>query len=120
MAEICVDASFSLKLVLREPEQKRVRAQWARWMRNRHSFVAPELWLFETHNAIYRNVFSGRLTMQEGPVAWRLMLNRGVRLLRPDGLFQRAWTLAESLARPTSYDAMYLALAQIRGCEFWT
>lgn len=33
---------------------------------------------------------------------------------------QRAWEMAADYGFATVYDATYLALAELRGCEFWT
>jgi predicted nucleic acid-binding protein len=36
------------------------------------------------------------------------------------GQRQRAWEVAAVYGFATVYDATYLALAELRGCEFWT
>ena len=36
------------------------------------------------------------------------------------GQRQRAWEIATDFGFATVYDATYLALAELRGCEFWT
>jgi predicted nucleic acid-binding protein len=33
---------------------------------------------------------------------------------------ERAWEIATAFGFATVYDATYLALAELRGCEFWT
>jgi predicted nucleic acid-binding protein len=33
---------------------------------------------------------------------------------------QRAWRIATEFGFATVYDATYLALSELRGCEFWT
>ena len=33
---------------------------------------------------------------------------------------QRAREIAEQFNQPTVYDATYAALAELRGCDFWT
>ncbi len=33
---------------------------------------------------------------------------------------ERAWEIAKQFNFATVYDAVYLALAEFRGCEFWT
>ena len=35
-------------------------------------------------------------------------------------MFDRAWSLAQELAQQRTYDMTYLAVADLRGCEFWT
>lgn len=36
------------------------------------------------------------------------------------GVRQRAREIAEQFSQRTVYDATYIALAELRGCEFWT
>lgn len=120
MDEVCVDASYALKLVLNEPEQQHVRTQWAAWNRAGLGVIVPGIWLFETHSTLRLRVFTGDLTDREGRDAWRLLLDRRIRTLDLPGLFDRAWDLAAQLSRPRTYDMTYLALAELRGCDLWT
>jgi predicted nucleic acid-binding protein len=120
VAEVCVDASFALKLVLYEPERERVREEWSSWLRNGNAVIAPWLWAFETHAVLRRKVAREEMTDQEAREAWRVLRRQGVQVVHPRGLFDRAWSIAAELSRPTTYDAVYLAVADLRGCEFWT
>lgn len=120
MPEVCVDASFGLKLVLGEPERPRVRQQWEEWARSGLSIVAPWLWTFETHSVLRQTVVRGDVTDHRARAAWRLLQRQGVRILHPEGVMDRAWELAGELNRPVTYDMVYVALADLRGCELWT
>jgi predicted nucleic acid-binding protein len=120
MAEVCVDASFALKLVLDEPERPRVRRQWAEWVRDGVSPIAPWLWTFETHSVLRRNVVRGSLSEEQARAAWHLLQRQGVQTVHPHRLMDRAWALASELSRPITYDMVYVALADLRGCELWT
>jgi len=35
-------------------------------------------------------------------------------------MYRLAWEIAEELGMPTIYDAVYLAVAELRGAIFWT
>lgn len=120
MPEVCVDASFTLKLVLDEPGRSRVRDQWALWRDGETSVLAPWLWAFESHAVLRRKVARGELTETEGREAWRVLRQQAIRIAHPRDLFDRAWAIAVELSRPTTYDAVYVALAELRGCELWT
>lgn len=120
MAEVCVDASFALKVVLWEPHRDQVRALWASWLHEDTDVVAPWLLLFEAHSVLRRRVARIEMTEQEARDAWRLLRQQGIRTVHPRGLFDRAWAIAAQLDRPTTSDAAYLAVAELRGCEFWT
>ena len=120
MAEVCVDASFALKVVLLEPSRDQVRSIWATWLNNGTEVIAPWLLLFEAHSVLRRRVFRKETTEDEAREAWRLLRRQGIRTVHPRGLFDRAWRLAAELGRPTTYDAVYMAAAELRGCSFWT
>lgn len=120
MAEVCVDASFALKLVLFEPERERVRARWGTWLQAGITVVAPWLWAFESHAVLRRKVARGELSDLRASEAWRILRRQGIRTVHPRGLFERAWVIAAELSRPTTYDAVYLTVAELRGCELWT
>jgi predicted nucleic acid-binding protein len=118
--EVCVDASFALKLVLPEPERAQVRAIWDNWRRDGRTILAPWLWQFEANAVLRRKVARGEFSEVEGRDAWRIIRRQGVHTVHPRGLFDRAWAIAGELGRPTTYDTVYLATADLRGCEFWT
>lgn len=120
MAEVCVDASFALKLVLPEPDSHHIAAQWALWDKSAVVVVAPWLWLFESHAVLRRKVTRGEFTEQDARKAWRILQRLHVQTVHPRGLFDRAWQLATTFHRPTTYDAVYMATADLRGCDLWT
>ena len=43
-----------------------------------------------------------------------------IRLLSPSPLHAQALTICETYGLPAAYDAHYLALAQLLGCDLWT
>ena len=120
MASVCVDASFALKAVLREPDHALVQECFRTWREQKTEILAPWLFLFETHSVLHRKVFTGVLTDQEARDVWRALRRLGVKTSHPRVLFDRAWALADRLSRPVTYDAVYAAVAEIRGCELWT
>lgn len=117
---VCVDASFSLKLVLPEPDSPKVRRLWERWVEEDRPIVAPWLWIYEVTSVLRNRVHRGLLTPSEGDAALQALQAQGVRLLHPTTLQTTAWRLAERFHRPTAYDSFYLALAQELGCDLWT
>jgi predicted nucleic acid-binding protein len=60
------------------------------------------------------------LTEPEAREGSRILRRQSVRTVHPRGLFDRAWALAVELDSPTTYDAVYLAAAELRRCELWT
>ncbi len=118
--EVCVDASLTLRLLLPEAGSDAIQGQWAVWRDHRVALIAPWLWLFETHAVLRRKVARRELNEDEAEEKWREARRLGIRTVQPRLLFERAWALARELGRPTTYDTVYLAVAEIRGCELWT
>lgn len=117
---VCADASLVLKLVLGEDDSPQAIALWRRWIDGRVAVVAPPLLAYEVTSVLRTKVHRGLLTPEIGDETFREIHAQGVRYLAPEGLHVRAWELAKQLHRPAAYDAHYLALAEILGCEFWT
>src|SRR5206468_1204709 len=76
----------------------------------------------EVTNILRQRMRSGqpRLTLYEATELLQQFLRLPVELLAPLGLYESALALADSHHQPAAYDAQYLALAQLSGCNFWT
>jgi len=109
-----------LKLVLNEPDSHLADSLWQVWLVAGQQPVAPPLLPVEMTAVLRKYVYRGALTLEQGFKALQTALAFDVTLLTFPDLHARAWQLAAQLNRPTAYDAHYLALAQILGCEFWT
>lgn len=120
MAEVCADASLILKLVLPEPDHLAVHSLWTGWQRDGIRVVAPSLWQFEVHAVLRRHVTRGLLSASEAWEYWLHLRSQDIHVVQPRGLFDRAWALAAQLSRPVTYDTVYAAVAELRGCELWT
>lgn len=119
-SRVCVDPSLALKLVLEEDYSDRAHALWACWVAADIEVMAPCHLGFEVTSVIRNHVSRGEISPQAGRAAFEAILAQGIRLIHPDVLLERAWELAEQFGRPTAYDACYLALADMAGCELWT
>lgn len=117
---VCVDASLALKLVLGEKDSPHAIALWTRWIDENVTVTAPSLLAYEVTSVLRTKVYRGLLTPELGEEAFREIHAQGIHYLSPETLHARAWELARRLHRPAAYDAHYLALARILGCEFWT
>ncbi len=117
---VCADASVSAKLVLYEADSAMAQALWDVWTIQQAQVVAPPLWMYEVISTVRKHVYRALLPAAEEVEAIATLRGLPVQLLAPDELHQRAWEFAHHFNRPTVYDAHYLALADLLGCEFWT
>jgi predicted nucleic acid-binding protein len=120
MKQICVDASFVLKILLDEPDSPRAVEHWSKWIADECEIVAPFHLLFEVVSVLRNNVYRKVITSEAGDKALAAFLAQDVVLLHPDRLIEQGWLLAARFNRPTVYDATYLALGELLGCEVWT
>ncbi len=121
-SQICIDVNIVLKLVLAEQHSDLARKLWLLWLEEEAELIAPPLFMFEGVSAIRANVTRKLLTEDTADTAFEgfLVQSRKVLLVAPPNLHEHAWRLARQLAQTQVYDSYYLALAEIRGCEFWT
>lgn len=80
----------------------------------RHSLIAPPLVRSESLSAIAEMTFRGEIPAVD---AHRAMLRIGdlaIEIQRPADIDERAWAIARALGWSKTYDAEYVALAQVR------
>jgi len=117
---VCIDAGVLIKLLVEEEHSDRASALWGEWLESETQVISPLLLPFEVVSVLRKQVYRGLITPEEGENALAMAQTAKVTLLSPPGLHRRAWELAIRFNRPAAYDAHYLALAEIMGCEFWT
>jgi predicted nucleic acid-binding protein len=81
-----------------------------------HELYAPTLWRSETLSAMYEAVRRGELTADAARDRLAHVNRLKIRLLGDAVLRRRAWEVAEELGLPTTYEAEYVALAQLQKC----
>ena len=82
--------------------------------------IAPPIFESELDSIICRRVFEGRLTLSEAHLAYSVLDNMPVQITAHPDLRKRAREIAEQFNQKHVYDSTYAALAELRGCEFWT
>ncbi len=117
---VCIDASLAVKLVLSEADSALAQALWNEWIAQQTIVIAPMLWAYEVSLVVRKYAHRGLLPPDAEDEAFTTLHQLPVKLLDPEGLYRRAWELARHFDRPTTYDAHYLALAEMAGCPLWT
>lgn len=121
MSERCVDASVIVKLALKgEPHRATSRRLVRESIAAGLELIAPPLFESEVDTVIRKRVVAGRLSLQNARRAYSVLDRAPVKIVTDPDLRQRARDIAERLNLPAVYDATYAALAELRGCEFWT
>ena len=110
---LVVDASVAIKWVVDEPGTTEALAL------RRRRLVAPDLFIPECANILWKKVRRHELTEAEAILAARLLERSDVELEPMRRLLQRATALAIALDRP-AYDCTYLALAEALSCDMAT
>jgi predicted nucleic acid-binding protein len=117
---VCVDANLILRTLVAGPLSDQALSLLETWGREDTTLVAPALLAFEVTSTLRRFVYLKRISSDHGERAFGSFLRMNIRLSHQRGIFPLAWRLAQQFDRPRAYDTAYLAVAQLRGCEFWT
>lgn len=121
MTERCVDASIAVKWAVKgEPFRAKARAFLSDAGASGTRLIAPPIFISEADSAICKRVFDGRMTADEARKAYAILDTAPVKIVDMPGVRQRAREIAEQFNQQFVYDATYAALAELRGCEFWT
>lgn len=118
---ICLDSSVAVKLGIKEELSDSAKALYRATRSSLEPIVAPPLVPLEVTNVV-RQQMRGITGVSLADAA-RLLedyLALETAIHNPGGLHQRALYLAHGYGLPATYDAHYLALADIMACEFWT
>ena len=117
---VVVDASLAFKWLVSEENSDKARALSRSWADEGIQAAAPYLMPVEVTNALHRRVARGDLSVEDAIRLLGHLLASGIELGDVPDLHVRALQLAGQLRQGAVYDAHYLALANVLGCEFWT
>lgn len=120
VSRVCVDASFSVKLVLWETGSDQVAKQWDAWWRRNTEIVAPGLLWYELTSIIAKRRWRGDITDGEGATALEALLSLDLATIDGANLCRRAYELAEVFGHTAAYDAVYVSVAEREQCPLWT
>lgn len=119
-SSVCVDANLIVRTLIPGPLTENALAFLGALGREYSALIAPTLLAFEVTSTLRRLVFLEQITPAQGEEAFEGFLEMDIRLSHQRGIFPLAWQLAQQFNLPRAYDTAYLALAQLRNCEFWT
>lgn len=117
---ICVDASLVAKWFFEEEHYQEARALYRGAVGASERIVAPPLLPIETTNILRRRMVREGLSLGDATRLLQQFLAFAVSIVAPAQLHERALALAADHKLPAVYDAHYVALAELLGCELWT
>ena len=85
-----------------------------------HKLVAPQLMVTEASSALHEMAWRGEITKPRAKTMLERLIKAPVEIRMPDGLIQAAWNVADELGWAKTYDAHYVALAQLLKCRLVT
>ena len=119
--EVCVDASVAIKVVVPEAGSDKADALFDQWASEETQLIAPVFFEVETDSILRQKVsLRKELTIAEAQRAFASLQGLPIKTTHSSEQRERAWEIAREFQFPTVYDATYLALAELQGCEFWT
>lgn len=120
---MCIDASFTIRLVLPGPSHDRALELWAQWAEEERRIIAPQLWLLEVTNAFWKlhTAATPMLRAETAREALGYVLQLPVELYNLDRRIMQLWDEVLVRGRVSSaYDAAYVLTAVVNQAELWT
>ena len=119
--EVCVDASLAVNVVVAEPNSDQADALFQQWANENRRLIAPAFFDVEADSIIrQKTTLRKELSVEAAEAVFEKLQALPVQQMSLPGQRRRASEIAKDFGFPTVYDATYLALAQMRECEFWT
>jgi predicted nucleic acid-binding protein len=117
---ISFDASVAAKLVLSETHSDKAVAPFTLALRLGDFVVAPTLRRFEIANIVRKRMVRNALSLEDADRILADFLQLPFTLVTPRELHREALALADAFGLPAAYDAHYVVLARMLGCDLWT
>jgi predicted nucleic acid-binding protein len=117
---IVVDASVAVKVVLEEEFSDRARTFIADSRRNRRPLFGPPHLASEVTNAIHQKLYHQNITEAEADEALQQFLELPIHLFATPQLYTRASEFSRANGLRSTYDSLYVILAQMLDAEMWT
>lgn len=121
MAEQVIDASVAVAWL--DPGEP-FRAEAMRLLADARlkpvTLIGPPLLPYEVESVFQRKLYTGHAPVATVDVALAAFYAAGVRIETHPDMVRRAREIARLCNQVRIYDSLYAALAELRGCDFWT
>jgi predicted nucleic acid-binding protein len=85
-----------------------------------HEMVAPQLMILEASSVFHEMSWREEISKPRARLMLTRLLNANIDIRTPNGLTEAAWDVADGLGWAKTYDAQYVALAQMLNCKLVT
>jgi predicted nucleic acid-binding protein len=82
-----------------------------------NELVAPQLMLVEASSVLHETAWRKEISAERSKTMLDRLLKAPVQIRTLDGLIETAWRIADDLGWAKTYDAQYVALAQMLACK---
>lgn len=121
MVEQVIDASVATKWVVKgESFRNKARQLPHSARRQGITLVGPPLLEYEVESTLQRRLYHGRTTIAAVDASLAAFYAVRVRIVTHPDVVRRAREVARQSRQERIYDSIYAALAELRGCDFWT
>ena len=121
MAERVIDASIAIKWVVKgEPFRDKARQLLRDALLKGITLIGPPLLEYEVESVLQRRLCLRRATIAAVDASLAAFYALGIRVVTHPDMVHRARKIARQFNQERIYDSLYAALAELRGCEFWT
>src|SRR2546423_1206985 len=113
-----VDANVAVKWLLPEPLHLKAKALLREFINHDVQLMAPDLIIAEVGSTLWKvSVLKREISVEQAREAYSYFLELGLPLHPTSNNASRGLSIAIQERHPV-YDAIYVALAEERGCEF--
>jgi predicted nucleic acid-binding protein len=121
MAEQVIDASVAIKWVVKgEPFRNKARQLLHDARLKGIALIGPPPLEYEVESNLQRCLHRGHATIAVVDASLNAFYAIGVRIVTHPDIVRRAREIARQFNQERICDSLYAALAELRGCEFWT
>jgi len=121
MTTIVVDANLTLSYVIPLPYSQLAVMRFNQWGLRHARLIVPALWRYEVLSGLRKAISLNLLTLEQAIKAFRTLQELNLEEI-PTSVNNTSDILdwAARLQQVVAYDAVYIALSEQMGAEFWT
>ena len=121
MTTIIVDANLTLSYVIPLPYSQLAMAYFDQWAQAQARLVVPVLWRYEVLSGLRKAINMKMLTLEQAIISFKTLQEMDLEEIpSSEKEIDKILVWAERLQQMVAYDAVYLALSEQMGAEFWT